>query len=72
MILGFILGLSPGFRVLILSSLRSEVLFEALDSKSKKSQMKAVGGGGIWLVGAGRRSASGVVLRWTQGLAARR
>lgn len=37
MILGFILGLSPGFRVLILSSLRSEVLFEALGKKSKKS-----------------------------------
>lgn len=45
MILGFILRLSLGFRVLILSSLRSEVLFEALGSKSKKSQMKAVGGG---------------------------
>ena len=70
MILGFILGLSPGFRVLILSSLRSEVLFEALGSKSKKSQMKAVGGEGTWLVGAGRETASGVVLRWTQGLAA--
>lgn len=62
MIFDFILRLSLGFRVLILSSLKSEVLFEALGSKSKKSQMKAVGGGGIWLVGAGRGSDSGIVL----------
>lgn len=62
MMFGFILRLSLGFRVLILSSLRSEVLFEALGSKSKKSQMKAVGGGGIGLVGAGRGSDSGIVL----------
>lgn len=33
MIFGFILRLSLGFRVLILSSLRSEVLFDALGSK---------------------------------------